>query len=554
MKTKLASLGTLLLFCLFAIGAQATVILNENFSYPNGTLTNVTANWRTINGSGMLPVQDNLGIITFTNVAAGTSGDDIAEPLGATYTSGVLYMCAMVSISNATTTASGDYFLSFYSTNSSGGGYAVRIFQSGATGGGWTFAMTNAGGSKGTQWTSALTTATWYKLITRYDCAAKTTTFGVFPASYVPSSDSELTVSANPSTTSAGVNAVAIRQGGNSSPFSGAIDYIVVADSLADVAGAHTVSPAVATQPQDASAFTGSSVSFSNFSLGDAPLTYQWYYNTNTLLTEAPLHFIGTTTSMLVVTKIVLGDAGTYSCVVSNAVGTNVTRYALLSVSPQPIPPIIDSDIAPIGSTNLVGDSVSFSVTAHGLPAVAYQWKWIPDTNTLVTNIIAGANSASLPLSIVTTNQSGKYFVTITNSAVYQTTNSAQAVLKVNPSPFLTIAQLRAMVDGNYNPTNTTAYYTIQGTVTTWTNMTTSAAPQFFMQDSTAGIMVYWANAGGSNCPPAGAVVRVTGPLSPYQGNLEINPNYQQLRHWPGWWCANHQHRWSAAGGTAFAV
>ena len=298
------------------------------------------------------------------------------------------------------------------------------------------------------------------------------------------------------------------------------------------VALAPTTAPTMITQPSDSL----NNLINSTFSLtvgtttGGQTLHYQWYSpDLNTPLVNGSYNggtISGATSATLQFSSAALAQSGNYQVIITNLSGSITSRVAQVSVILQPVPPTIDTDISPAGSTNIIGDSLSFSVTAHGVPAVAYQWKWVPDTNTLVTNIIAGATSASLPLANLTTNQSGKYFVTITNSTSYYVTNSSKAVLKVNPSPTLTIAQLRAQVDGSYTPTNTTGYYTIQGTVTTWTNMTTSAAPQFFVQDSTAGIMVYWNNAGGSNCPPAGAVVKITGPLTTFQGNIEIKPDY----------------------------
>jgi len=532
MNTHLKKIGGLFAAFLLAASVQASLLLQENFTYTNGNATAVSGgNWTAFSSAGVLPVQVFGATATFTNLSSGSSGEDLRRDIpGGPYNSGFLYMSSLVAIYNAPTATNGDYFLSLYSTNTSGGGYSARIFSSAATSG-WNYGL-SVGGIAPTDWSAPLSTATWYKIILKYDVTAKTASFGVFTPSYAPTNDSELSVSfPTAGGAQTNVTSVVIRQGSASgSAWKGAIDYILVGTMLADVASNAPVTPAIVTQPQDAAGSVGSgAVSFGTLAVGeaaDAPLHYQWFYNTNTPLTEDPLHFSGTANSVLVVTNLSLGNSGTYSCVVSNAGGQSVTRYALLSVSLAPVPPTIDSDVSPITSTNNIGDSVGFSVAAHGVPAVAYQWKWIPDTNTLVTNIITGATSASLPLSNLSTNQSGKYFVTITNSTAYYSTNSSMAVLKVNPSPSLAIADLRAMVDGGYNPTNTTSYYTIQGTVTTWTNMTTSAAPQFFMQDSTAGIMVFWNNAGGSNCPPAGAVVKVTGPLAAYQGNLEIKPDY----------------------------
>jgi hypothetical protein len=307
------------------------------------------------------------------------------------------------------------------------------------------------------------------------------------------------------------------------------------------VALAPTTSPVIISQPADViNALVGTTVNLSVTATGGQPLAYRWYYpNLSSPLSDGSSGFGGTisgsSSATLQLTSVATAQSGSYQVIITNLTGpagSITSRVAQVSIVTAPVPPTIDANISPIGSTNFVGDSVAFSVTAHGVPAVAYQWKWIPDTNNTVTNIIIGANSPTLPLVNLTTNQSGKYFVTITNSTAYYTTNSAQAVLKINPTPVLTIAQFRSMVDGNFAPTNTTAIFTIQGTVTTWADMTGVANSEFYMQDDTGGIAVFWSGASATtNLPPAGAIVRVTGPLSSFSGLLEISPVFSNPLH-----------------------
>jgi hypothetical protein len=307
------------------------------------------------------------------------------------------------------------------------------------------------------------------------------------------------------------------------------------------VALAPTASPVIISQPSDVvNALVGTTVNLSVTATGGQPLSYRWYYpNLSSPLADGSSGYggniSGSGTATLQLTSVATAQSGNYQVIITNLtgpVGSIMSRVAQVSIVAAPVPPTIDANITPIGSTNFVGDSVAFSVTAHGIPSVTYQWKWIPDTNNLVTNIISGATSATLPLSNLITNQSGKYFVTITNSTAYYTTNSALAVLKINPTPVLTIAQFRSMVDGSFAPTNTTAIFTIQGTVTTWADMTGVANTEFYMQDASGGIAVYWAGASGTtNLPPAGAIVRVTGPLASFSGLLEIAPVFSNPLH-----------------------
>lgn len=531
MKTMTKLFGSLFLFCLLACSARAAILMQEDFNYTDGTLTSVSGgNWTAFSGSGVYPVQISGGVISFTNVASGTSGEDDKRDFSAAVTNGTLYLRALVTMTTTPPSAktNGDYFLALYSTNSSGGGYAPRIFVNAQTDGGWSFGMTNSG-STPVHWGADLSVNTTYQLFVRYNLATRTAAFGVFDTGTTPTED-QLTVTSPASTVTAPITSIAIRQG-SSALFAGIIDSITVGTSFSDIDGTPSA-PIILVQPQDATNFEGGSMTFSNVATGDLPLFYQWYYNTNTPLANSAT-ISGATNAILVLTSLTTNQSGTYSCVLSNSVGTNVTRFALLTVSPQPVPPTIDTNTTPVGSTNVVGDTVTFSVAAHGLPSPAYQWKFIPDTNTTLTLTITGATSASLTLANLTTNQSGKYFATLTNASTvgYTSTNSAQAVLLVIPPPAVSIAQFRSGVDASYAPTNTTAIYTIQGTVTSWTNMTSSANTEFYMQDGTAGICVFWSGAAKSNLPPAGAIVRVTGPMAAFGGLLEIEPVYTNALH-----------------------
>src|SRR5439155_22487639 len=76
-----------------------------------------------------------------------------------------------------------------------------------------------------------------------------------------------------------------------------------------------------------------------------------------------------------------------------------------------------------------------------------------------------------------------------------------------------------------FAPTYTSWSYTITGIVTTWADMTGVANTEFYMQDASGGIVVFWSGASGTtNLPPAGALVQVTGPLNCFSGLLEIEP------------------------------
>jgi hypothetical protein len=92
--------------------------------------------------------------------------------------------------------------------------------------------------------------------------------------------------------------------------------------------------PSITEDVQDQQIFVSQTASFSVLASGTLPLFYQWYYNTNSLLTNA-------TSSSISITNAQLTDAGGYSVVVSNVYGVVTSSVAQLSVSTPDMPSII---------------------------------------------------------------------------------------------------------------------------------------------------------------------------------------------------------------------
>ncbi len=100
---------------------------------------------------------------------------------------------------------------------------------------------------------------------------------------------------------------------------------------------------------------------------------------------------------------------------------SNETSY---SVPATPVAPSIVSQ--PVNQTVVEGGNVSFGVTATGSGLLSYQWRRNGAN-------LAGATSATLGLTGVTTNQAGNYSVVVNNSV--GTATSSAAVLTVTPTP-----------------------------------------------------------------------------------------------------------------------
>jgi len=86
------------------------------------------------------------------------------------------------------------------------------------------------------------------------------------------------------------------------------------------------LAPVINTQPQDQTVAPNSTANFSVDAADEFPLSYQWYFNTNTLLA-------GQTARPLSLTGVTNGNAGTYTVVVSDNAGSVTSSPAMLTVS-----------------------------------------------------------------------------------------------------------------------------------------------------------------------------------------------------------------------------
>ena len=90
--------------------------------------------------------------------------------------------------------------------------------------------------------------------------------------------------------------------------------------------------PVVVQQPVNQSAVPGASVTFTVGAVGNTPYRYQWQLNGTNLVNNA--NFSGATAKTLLVTNITTSDAGYYSVVVGDFLGSTNSNGALLTVVP----------------------------------------------------------------------------------------------------------------------------------------------------------------------------------------------------------------------------
>jgi len=168
------------------------------------------------------------------------------------------------------------------------------------------------------------------------------------------------------------------------------------------------VAPTITTPLQDQNIALGNSLSLSVQATGSTPLSYQWSFN-GSPISDA-------TNQTFQIAAVQTNNAGVYSVIVSNPVGS-ASAAATVTIAAAPV---VTSQ--PASQTVAIGTQATFSVKAVGANPLAYQWFF---NNTA----IAGANSATLVISSVQTNNAGAYKVTLNNPA--GNTQSTNAVLNV---------------------------------------------------------------------------------------------------------------------------
>lgn len=178
--------------------------------------------------------------------------------------------------------------------------------------------------------------------------------------------------------------------------------------------------PVIMTEPQSQSVALNSDATFSVAVSGAAPLFYQWRFEgTNVLLATA---------SIYTRSNVQLSDAGGYSVVAWNALGSATSGVANLTVI---LPPSINSQPASI--TNNTGTTAIFSVDTSGT-SPSHQWRMNGNVLNNGGNV-SGATSPTLTLSSVSALDEAGYSVVVSNSAGSVT--SAVATLTVAQPPTL---------------------------------------------------------------------------------------------------------------------
>src|SRR5258708_24286825 len=118
--------------------------------------------------------------------------------------------------------------------------------------------------------------------------------------------------------------------------------------------------PTITSQPQSRTNCPNTTVTFSVTAGGVSPLSYRWRFNTVTIS--------GATNFSYTLTSVQLSNAGIYSVVVTNILGSAISSNAVLTVNTP------TTATGPASLTRCPGQLASFGVTASGTGPFTYQW------------------------------------------------------------------------------------------------------------------------------------------------------------------------------------
>lgn len=186
-------------------------------------------------------------------------------------------------------------------------------------------------------------------------------------------------------------------------------------------------------------AIAGATAVFAVSASGTAPFTYQWFNGA----TAVP----GATTATLTMPNVSDANAGNYSVVISNSLGSATSSVVALSVLD---PPVIS--LQPVDQNVIAGADASFHVAVSGTPPFTIQWF---DGGTA----IATGTKPTLNLVNVSAAEEGNYSVVIGNSAG-SVTSSVAALSVISPPVIMSQPLTQSVAAG----TNVSLHVGVSGT------------------------------------------------------------------------------------------
>jgi endonuclease/exonuclease/phosphatase family metal-dependent hydrolase len=315
-------------FFLSATLSDAALLLNDSFSYPDGSLVTAAGSpWTTYSGiSGQIQVISGRVFLSKANtedVHAALAGQPYA-PTSST----VLYVSFKINYTNLPSSA-GSYFAEFKDDNL---GFRTRIFAqtAGAASGAFRIGIANAGGSPSAVFNADLQTNTDYTIVARLAVSNVVSTLWLNPTA-----ETNAGVTATDTASALTITSFGFREDGSSGTIGNFfVDDLRVGTTFPDVVTNAPLleRPAIVSQPQNQTATNGASVTFSVSASGTPPPGYQWQFTPTSDVGVHGTNLPGATSSNLVLTAVTFAQAGFYTVVITNVLGSAGSDPVALSV------------------------------------------------------------------------------------------------------------------------------------------------------------------------------------------------------------------------------
>ena len=263
----------------------------------------------------------------------------------------------------------------------------------------------------------------------------------------------------------AGPNTVSWQYAKNSSG-SGGMDAAWL-DQVSFTPATVTTAPGIQVQPQSRTAIVGENAQFTVTATGTGPLYYFWKKDGELIPTA--------TTETLSLQNVQVGDAATYTVVVSNSVGVANSDPATLTVY---VPPSITTALT--NRTVSSNRSVTFHVVATGTGPLTYQWQ-------LNGNTIGGATTDTLDVTPTGNAKAGLYRVAVSGPGGVA---ESYADLTVVDLQMFTGSQAGLIISGASGNQYQIEYASSLDTPVTWSvlkSFTLSSSPQTVLDENSPG-------------------------------------------------------------------
>ncbi|MGJ8723166.1 MAG: immunoglobulin domain-containing protein [Roseibacillus sp.] len=192
--------------------------------------------------------------------------------------------------------------------------------------------------------------------------------------------------------------------------------------------------PTITADPGNQDLFIGEALDLAVSVTGTQPFTYQWRKDL--------VDISGATSATFNIASVIVSDAASYDCVITNAFGTDTSLAAIVTVSVEP--PTITTQ--PASQTLIEGETLTLTVIADGTDEpFAYQWAY--DDGSGFEDIV-GATSSTFTIASVVESDSGSYDCFVSNSAGDAFSDPADIVVRTNDPPV-------ANAPGESTPENT---------------------------------------------------------------------------------------------------